>query len=84
MEPMDHRETVIATDPTGRVYVQHVSIYDLDGKRHKGMRYEIWASLSHYKAGIPGDGRHIYCQGIGSTASAEEFLAQHYRGGIPQ
>jgi hypothetical protein len=84
MELISHQETVIATDPTGRVYVQHVSTYDLDGTQYKGMRYEIWASLSHYQAGIPRDGQYIYCQGFGSTASAEEFLAQHYRGGIPQ
>ena len=84
MELVDRKETIIATDPAGRVYVQHVSTYELDGTRYRGGRYEIWASLDHYKAGIRGDGRHVYCQGFGSTQSAEEFLAEYYRGGIPQ
>jgi hypothetical protein len=84
MEPINHQETIIATDPAGRVYVQHVSIYDLDGILYRGMRYEIWASLNHYKAGIPGDERHIYCQGINTTQSAEEFLGEYYRGVRPQ
>lgn len=85
MNLIDHKETIIATDPTGRVYVQHVSTYDLDGTQYKGMRYEIWTSLSHYKTGIRGDGRRIYCQGISSTASTEEFLREYYReGGLPQ
>ncbi len=78
MEPINHQETIIATDPAGRVYVQHVSTYDIDGTLYQGMRYEIWASLSHYKAGIPGDDGHIYCQGFGSTQNAEEFLAKYY------
>lgn len=84
MDLIDHQKTIIATDPTGRVYVQIINTYDLNGTSYKGMRYEIWASLDHYKAGIPGDGRHVYCQGIGNTQSAEEFLAQYYREGIPQ
>jgi hypothetical protein len=84
MDLIDHQKTIIATDPTGRVYVQIINTYDLNGNSYKGMRYEIWASLSHYKAGIRGDGRRIYCQGISSTASTEEFLREYYREGIPQ
>jgi hypothetical protein len=83
MDLIDHKETIITTDPTGRVYVQHISTYDIDGTLYRGMRYEIWASLSHYKAGIPGVNGHIYCQGVGSTASTEEFLREYYREGIP-
>lgn len=87
MNLIDHKETIIATDPTGRVYVQHLSTYDIDGTCYKGMRrYEIWGSLARYKAGIRGDSQgRIYCQGIGSTQSAEEFLKEYYRdGGFPQ